>query len=281
MIKTPFFSIIIPTYNSIKVLDAAVNSIIPQTYKDYEIVFIDGESTDGTLELIKDYKEKYTDVIRYISEPDQGIYDAMNKGVNYATGKWVYFLGSDDYLLNDCVLENILAHIEKETDFIYGNTIWNSSVVGEAFSKSTLVYKNITHQAIFYKRELFDKLSNYNLEFKVWADYEFNLRCFGDDSINKKYVNLNIAQFSLGGFSSQESIDKLFCKNALVLFNRTLKVEEDKDFGNALELFAKNEINNNFLSVGIFHLFKSTLKTGRVIKNLKFVLRYYYNGFKK
>ena len=280
MIKNPSFSIIIPTFNSLGVLEVALESVVNQTIKSFEIIIVDGLSNDGTIGVIENYALKYPNNIKYVSEKDNGIYDAMNKGVELATGEWIYFLGSDDYFLNEDVLENVVVGLDANTDFLYGNTIWNNSIVGEEFKKSTLVYKNITHQAIFYNKSVFEKLGHYDLDYEVWADYEFNLRCFGDESINTKYIDLNIAQFSLGGFSTQQAIDKKFCKNALDLFDNKLKVKRDREYGISLEKFAKNELKYNFFAVGLNHLGVSTYKTGRWRTNMFYLFEFAFKRLK-
>jgi glycosyltransferase involved in cell wall biosynthesis len=101
-----FFSIIIPTFNSEKVLRECLNSIVEQTFNNYEIILIDGLSTDSTVDIIKEYSLNNPN-IHWVSEKDLGIYDAMNKGIKIANGEWVYFLGSDDKLSSNNALQEI------------------------------------------------------------------------------------------------------------------------------------------------------------------------------
>lgn len=110
------FSIIIPTYNSSATLGQALNSIIEQSFKDFEILIMDGASSDKTVAIAQKINDPR---ISIYSEPDSGVYDAMNKGIARARGEWVYFLGSDDWLINNTVLDKINAHISPDIDIIY------------------------------------------------------------------------------------------------------------------------------------------------------------------
>lgn len=219
----PFFSIIIPTYNSEKTLKVALKSILSQSYYDYEILIIDGASKDKTLEFIKMFAlaDKR---IRWISDKDNGVYDAMNKGINIAKGKWLFFLGSDDYLFEENVLAKVYDSISAHqgVDIIYGNV--TSTYLGEKydgfFDSMKITHKNICHQAIFYKKAIFDLLGGYNLKYKVNSDWEFNIRCFFSDKIKIEYVDLIISYFSGGGLSNTVE-DSVFSaeRNYIIAYN--------------------------------------------------------------
>jgi glycosyltransferase involved in cell wall biosynthesis len=201
-------SIIIPTYNSGHTLEACLKSIITQQYHNFEVWIIDGVSADDTLSLIKKYAASYS-FIHFISEHDQGIYDAMNKGIDLCSGQWIYFLGSDDTLYNTYVLSSIAAKIEKNNaDVIYGDVImrgenqWNLNNVifnGE-YNLEKLLHMTINHQAIFYNKAVFQKCGLYNLQYSTNADYDFNLRCYASASF--QYVNIIVANFFVGGQST-------------------------------------------------------------------------------
>jgi glycosyltransferase involved in cell wall biosynthesis len=201
----PFFSIIIPTYNSAECLQKAIDSITSQTFTDYEIVFIDGVSKDNTIPLIEDAKISYPDKIRYISEPDKGIYDAMNKSIPLASGEWIYFMGSDDQLYSSNVLQNIYEEIQKDAvDLIYGNVTAESSNKHYVYNTDSIVLSHgIHHQSIFYKRAVFETVGKYDPFFKVSADYLLTLKIFCDPKFKTKYVNQEIACFGEGGLSSR------------------------------------------------------------------------------
>ena len=119
MNSLPKISIIIVVHNAAKTLKFAINSIFEQSYKNVEVVVIDGGSTDGTLEILKNNKAEN---LIWISEPDKGIYDAMNKGIRICSGEWLYFLGADDQLYDKNVLANIFQNSNVSgVEFLYGN----------------------------------------------------------------------------------------------------------------------------------------------------------------
>jgi glycosyltransferase involved in cell wall biosynthesis len=166
---------------------------------------MDGLSNDKTLQIA----EKYGDSrIRIYSEKDEGIYDAMNKGIRLAQGEWLYFLGSDDALFDNQVLGVIRQHIRNSRrKIVYGNVAivgdsgWSEGgkVYDGRFDLKKLLQKNICHQAIFYHRSVFEKSGNYTIRYKLHADYDFNLNCFA--TYKFLYVDLLVAKFQGGGTS--------------------------------------------------------------------------------
>ena len=237
----PFFSIIIPTYNSSTTLGPALKSVVHQSFDDFEICVIDGGSNDDTIEIIKESAAS-DNRIKWISEKDGGVYDAMNKGIAMAKGKWLYFLGSDDYLFDKDVLAKVFAFISgnPKADFIYGSV--TSSYLGEkydgAFDQMKLTRQSICHQAIFYKRTVFDLLGNYKLKYKVNSDWEFNLRCFFEHKINTQYIDLIIAYFSGGGLSNRVE-DPVFSeeRSAIIAYNGYHSIPLNK-----LKVFCKSNL---------------------------------------
>jgi len=209
MKKIPVFSIIIPTFNSEKTLQKCLDSIVNQSFSNYEVLIIDGGSIDNSLKIIEKYNDKR---FKITSESDNGIYDAMNKGITFSLGEWIYFLGSDDELYNENVLEKVYSRIIN-TNFhvVYGNVVsvrFNGIYAGE-FDYGKLYNQNICHQAIFFNKRLFNKIGNFNLKYKSHADYDHNIRWFLNKRINQLYMNEVIANYADGGFSSQ-GIDQLF-----------------------------------------------------------------------
>ncbi len=198
----PLISIIVPTYNVKEVILNCIQSIINQTYSNFEILIMDGDSTDGTIELVKTRKDNR---IKLFSQPDKGIYDAMNKGIALAKGDWLYFMGADDLLANHNILSSIFNKKKNNKyDFIYGNVILksNNHIYDGKFNLKKLKEKNICHQAIFYKKEVFKRLGNYDLKWPVLSDWDFNIKCFINRKIIKKYINITIANFNDCGISS-------------------------------------------------------------------------------
>jgi glycosyltransferase involved in cell wall biosynthesis len=206
--KAPLFSIIIPTFNSGRTLSACLDSIFCQTFTDYEVWIIDGVSADDTLQITKRYSGEYPG-LHIASGPDQGIYDAMNKGVISSKGDWLYFLGSDDTLYNEHVLQAVSDTISTSgAEVVYGNVMmrgenqWNlnNKVFNGEYDLPKLIIDNICHQAIFYNRSVFQKHGCYDLKYITSADYDFNIRAYAYASF--QYIDLIIANFFVGGHST-------------------------------------------------------------------------------
>jgi glycosyltransferase involved in cell wall biosynthesis len=226
----PLVTIIIPSYNSEKTLHRCISSIISQSFTDFEVLFVDGQSKDKTLEIIKEYQSKYA-FIKYTCECDRGIYDAMNKGIDRAYGDWILFMGSDDELYDNTVLEKVFSSdVTTQDNIIYGNVkIINSnswaidgSIYDGVFDTHKLLNRNICHQAIFYKTDFVKaEIGYYNLNYRVCADWDFNLRCWAKTPF--KYADIIIAKFYAGGESSINQMDEAFSNeflgNILLYFN--------------------------------------------------------------
>lgn len=265
-VNTPFFSIIIPTFNAAKTLSTCLDSILNQACTNFEILLIDGCSTDDTLFIIKKYVALANANIKWISEIDKGIYDAMNKGIKLAKGEWLYFLGSDDqlysidvlYKIYDCLNEN------KKLDVIYGDvysTRFNGIYDGE-FNIEKIFTKNICHQAIFYKKNIFKKMGNYNIKYKVFADWDFNLRWFQSKKINREYINIICAEYADGGYSSVNNKDlfvptkgwEYFLSKSYSLSNGYKYLIIKRELLNCIKVHDYNKVLNILLHVPIFFL---------------------------
>ncbi|MCF1812591.1 glycosyltransferase, partial [Mycobacterium intracellulare subsp. intracellulare] len=151
----PMFSIIVPTFNSAATLQGCIESLTCQTYNDYELVLVDGASTDRTLEIANSFGAGFGDRLVIHSGPDEGPYDAMNRGVGMASGEWLLFLGSDDTLLEPATLELVAAFIRghEPSDLVYGDVVMRStgSRHAGAFDLDRLLFEtNLCHQSIFY-----------------------------------------------------------------------------------------------------------------------------------
>lgn len=202
----PLFSIIIPTYNSAQTLKVCLDSLLGQTYNNFEIIIIDGNSTDGTIEIIKNYSSLNPFLFKWISEKDKGIYDAMNKGIKLAKAEWLYFLGSDDKVFDTELLKQIVSNISNgnKVDVFYGNvtSLRFSGIYDGEFTNEKIFQKNICHQSIFFSKNVFKKIGNFNLKYRVHADWDHNLRWFLSKNITKVFVNITCAEYADGGFSS-------------------------------------------------------------------------------
>ncbi len=209
----PKISVIIPTYNSAKTIQPCLDSIVAQTFTDTEVLIIDGVSTDSTASIVSFYINQFP-FIRWISEKDKGIYDAMNKGIGMAAGEWVYFLGSDDTLYTFDTLEKISIQMQKsDNEVLYGNVLSTrlGGVYAGEFDKQKLLSQNICHQSIFLKKSVFQKTGLFNLRFAMHADYDHNFKWFLSDKISHQFMDIIVARYGDNGMSSKLG-DYLFLK---------------------------------------------------------------------
>ncbi|WP_316746571.1 glycosyltransferase family 2 protein [Pedobacter gandavensis] len=198
-------SIIIVTYNAEKDLQACLDSIKQQTYSPLEVVIVDGASTDGTLDIIKQNPDV---VSKWISEKDNGIYDAMNKALKMITGDWVYFIGADDTLLPDF---DKMAKVLKDPNTIYyGSVLARGGKYLGHLTPYSQAKTGICHQAMIYPKIVFDKYT-FDPRFRISADHHLNMKCYADPAINIEFVDYIIANFNHTGISSVQK-DALFEK---------------------------------------------------------------------
>jgi glycosyltransferase involved in cell wall biosynthesis len=196
------FSIIIPTFNSERTIRDCIQSVICQTFDKFEVLIVDGKSSDNTLNIINDF---FDNRIKVISESDKGIYDAMNKGIKLAKCDWLYFLGSDDALYDDNVLNDVFVEINKhKVDVIYGNVLKKPSnrIYDGEFSYDKMQTSSLCHQAIFYNKIIFNDFGLYNIRYKILADHDMNLNWFFSNKHKNHFVDRIIAQYSESGISS-------------------------------------------------------------------------------
>jgi glycosyltransferase involved in cell wall biosynthesis len=220
----PMFSIIVPTLNASATLHACLDSVMCQTCRDFELVLVDGGSTDGTLDIANGFAPNLGTRLAVHCGPDQGVYDAMNRGVGMATGTWLLFLGADDTLHEADTLARVAAFIgeHEPSDLVYGDVIMKStrSRLAGVFDLDRLLFEtNICHQSIFYRRELFAGIGPYNLRYRVWADWDFNIRCFSNPALVTRYMDFVVAHYNdMTGLSAREGTDKEFRKRLPVFF---------------------------------------------------------------
>jgi putative colanic acid biosynthesis glycosyltransferase len=192
--KAPFFSIITITRNNKRGLSKTAHSIENQTYQNFEWVIIDGASTDGTQDDFANYS-----LARIMSEPDNGIYDAMNKGIEVATGGYLIFMNAGDIFASNDVLEKISNVANPQPDFIYGDSREDNHDK-RARSHIRINWGMFTHhQSMFYNRKSLSLL-RYDLDYKIAADYDLTLR-FLRTNKNIIYTPIHICIFEVGGIS--------------------------------------------------------------------------------
>ena len=215
-------SIITITYNSAKTLPRALESVRSQTYGDIEHIIVDGASTDGTVEIIKNYskgpsdKVPSTKEVRWVSEPDGGIYDALNKGIRMATGDVIGFLHSDDVLYSPDSIGQIAAAFEStKADVVYGDLQYcNGDKVtrrwrSNAFKPSSLKFGWMPpHPTLYVRREVYEQVGEYDSWFRISADYDMVLRIF-TAGYKTHYIPQVLVSMETGGASNRDAKARL------------------------------------------------------------------------
>ncbi len=201
---TPKLSIVTICYNEVNRIEATLQSVLHQTYTNYEYIVVDGASTDGTVDILHRHKEHFS---VFISEPDQGIYNAMNKAISYCKGDYIYFLNGGDVLYEKEILTKIFSY-EINGDLIYGNIAikpldkeqWILQMPVQ-LTKTFLLKKTIPHQATFTHRDIFSKVGKYDESFKIVADYKLSLLAIYKYDFCLQYIPETFAVFELSGVS--------------------------------------------------------------------------------
>ena len=197
-------------------LTKTIQSVLVQSYRNYEYIVIDGDSDDGSVDVIKQFANQ---ISYWITEPDNGIYHAMNKGILKATGDYCLFLNSGDGLLHENVLQE-LCLIPFDEDIVYGNIIKlypgknqrDRGIAKSEISLYNLSVDRINHQATLIKRNLFDKFGLYSEEFQIASDWKFFLDAIIVGNASVKYIDKDISFFDINGMSSvrlKEAYDEL------------------------------------------------------------------------
>jgi len=213
-------TIITVCYNASKYIEETILSVINQTYSNIEYIIIDGGSSDGTLDIIKKYQNK---IHYWISEPDKGIYDAMNKGIKKATGEWINFMNCGDSFYDNHVITNLINKVDSKSDVIYGNTCLIYSI-GKYIDKGKIVSANncmpFGHQASFTRNTLM-KQYGFDLKYKICADYNF-FHQLHNNNATFEYIDIIIANYEAEeGLSSANVLDMLYERGRIEGKNKT------------------------------------------------------------
>ena len=201
--NSPLLSVITVVYNNVNHIKNTINSVLLQKYKNIEIIVIDGGSTDGTIELLKQFESKVT----LISEQDSGIYDAMNKGIFLATGEWIIFMNSGDSFYSGNSVIDFFAHYLyfKEAMIAYGDvnivSVNRENIISQRTRK--IKFESICHQGQVISRKALLDSNGYNTIYKVYSDFDFQFRCFLQSPEKIVYVPVCLSNFNLGGVSSR------------------------------------------------------------------------------
>lgn len=243
-------SIITINYNNKSGLITTINSIVNQTNRNFEYIVIDGGSTDGSKDVIL---ENESNISSWVSEPDKGIYNAMNKGIKKATGEFVIFISSGDILFDDNVIENTIGLLDSSFDFIYGNLYYNDNKKNimiatppDKLSFSYFIHNSLPHPACFIKRDLFEKHFYYNENLKIVSDWEFFIYCICKQNSPYKHIDQVISNFDMSGISTNpennlkiENEHKIVFENHFPLFLEEKEILVNYNYGR----------NQNFIKI--------------------------------
>ena len=204
----PKITIITAVYNAEDTIEQTIMSVLSQDYPNIEYIIIDGESSDGTINIIKKYQNDKR--LTFVSEQDNGLYDALNKGVKMATGDYIEIIGADDALADRNVLSKVVKELKMDTDVFSGmeygvdeKTCRQHIVCDNHVARNKNDYQGgmIGHAAMFAKKSLLDKYP-FDTTYKIASDYKFFLQCYYDDTVNFQFSDTLIVYFSLAGMSS-------------------------------------------------------------------------------
>jgi glycosyltransferase len=204
-------SIITVTYNSVETLEYAIQSVLNQTYPHIEYIIVDGGSNDGTIALLEKYSAQ---ISKWISERDNGIYDAMNKGIDLATGDYIGFLNSDDILASNDVISTLVNRAsDTNADVLYGDleyTLKNDpSKVVRYWESCEYISTKLKkgwmppHPTVYVSKTMFEQVGKFDLSFKISSDYEFILRLFSHPGLKATYLNQLMVKMRIGGQSNR------------------------------------------------------------------------------
>lgn len=208
-------SIITISYNSEETIEDTILSVISQSYENIEYIIVDGGSTDNTLNIIEKYKDR---IHTFVTEPDKGIYDAMNKGIRLANGELIGILNSDDFYADKNVITNIAKNINDHdsiyADLVYVDRIDTDKVIrywksGEYKKDAFLKGWMPPHPTFFLKKNIYEKYGTYNLSLKSAADYELMLRVLHKENISTTYYPEIITKMRVGGQSNASLSNRL------------------------------------------------------------------------
>jgi glycosyltransferase len=235
-------SLITSVYNNQETIAEAIGSVLSQTYPNIEYIIIDGGSTDGTVNIVRSYQDQ---LAAFVSEPDRGIYDGLNKGIRLATGDVIGFLHSDDLYQDNKVIAKVAqAFTDNPVDSVYGDLTyidkndptkiiryWQSGL----FSLKKLRYGWMPpHPTFFVKRDIYERYGTFDTSFKIAADYDLILRFLGKNRISTYYIPSVLIKMRVGGESNKN------WKNILRKSTEDLQAMKNNGIGSVLSLLIKN-----------------------------------------
>jgi glycosyltransferase involved in cell wall biosynthesis len=235
-------SVISINLNNARGLQRTIKSVLAQQFKDFEYIIIDGGSHDGSCDIIRIYENN---INYWSSEPDGGVYDAMNKGIEKSNGEYCFFLNSGDYLVNDNVFQKVFEKNPTE-DILFGNlyVCKNGKVVENAFGKEKLSFSDIyshtiKQQATFIKRNLFTNFGLFNQNRMIVADWEFFIKTLGSGNVSYRYIKEFVSYFDNDGLSNQNPVIVKKEKGEVILENIPVMMQPDYEFLSKYKKFEK------------------------------------------
>lgn len=208
-------SVITVVYNNKETIQDAINSVLSQEYDDLEYIIVDGASTDGTIEVINEAVRAYSKRdIKFVSEKDNGIYDAMNKGIGLATGDMIGILNSDDFYINKNVISTVVSEfITKNVDSVFADLVYVHAYdldkivrhySSAGFHPKKMVYGWMpAHPAFFVKREVYERYGLYKTDYQIAADYELIVRFLVKNKVSYSYIPKVFVKMRTGGASTR------------------------------------------------------------------------------
>lgn len=260
-------SIVTINRNNAAGLRKTIDSVVSQTFKDFEYIVIDGASTDESVEIIESYSDNIT---YWLSEPDTGIYNAMNKGIMRAKGEYVLFLNSGDFLLDDNTIANVFA-CHCVADILCarcnvsdnGQIVWTSNPPDKV-TFGTLYYVGLAHQSTFISRTLFDKYGYYDESFRYNADIEFWYRTIIDHNASTQKIDIITTDYNLDGISTTQSATKQYQDEMQKIFSNPLYQHFIPDYNQWIEERSKYDslswILNRPILMKMLDLYRRILK---------------------
>lgn len=213
-------SIVTATYNSARTLGDTMKSVLKQTYPDIEYIVVDGSSTDNTKDVIRQYEPQFSGRLKWVSEKDGGIYDAMNKGIRMATGDIVGILNSDDYFTGDDVIERMVVNFDDPNiDAVYGDIHFIHDGEPDKIVRyySSKPFRPLwlrfgfmpAHPSFYCRRSVYEKAGLYKTDYAIGSDYEMMVRLFMVHKIRAKYLPIDFVTMRTGGASTRNVRSRL------------------------------------------------------------------------
>lgn len=206
-------SIVTACFNSVSTIRHTMDSVLRQSYAEIEYIVVDGRSTDGTVDLLRQYEAKFGGRMKWVSEKDNGIYDAMNKGLQIATGDVVGILNSDDWFTSGHVVARMVEAFDDDVDAVYGDVHFVRSgnprkcvryYSGRIFRPFMIHFGFIPpHPSFYIRRPVFDRYGGYNPHYRIAGDFELIARLLRKNRIRARYLHLDFVTMTLGGASSR------------------------------------------------------------------------------